>query len=368
MNHWLTGFIDWNIVLDSIGGPNHVNNFAAAPVMIDYQNDIIYYTPYYYVLKQFSRSMRPGDQVLRVKNPYLLQGEDLHVCASVNGKGEYAVNILNTGEARSLPIQIGDYSAKIDVPANAVMTIVVPLPSYTPAPAAKVGTVIRDTIQGTPCRVYLPDQYEARAGKEIFPVLYLQHGMWGNENDWVEQGHLLRWMDSLLALRATKEMVIIMPDNCPHRATSEEERANAMSGAWEANFPQFMAEAEQRYSISSDPAQRAIAGLSMGGFHTMHISHYLHGRFAKVGLFSPAIRAPHEAEVYANWEEEVRLQLAEKPLYWIAIGNEDFLYDNVAEYRHWLDENGLPYTYYESAGGHTWLNWQDYICRFLQMI
>ena len=100
----------------------------------------------------------------------------------------------------------------------------------------------------------------------------------------------------------------------------------------------------------------------------MHISHYLHGQFAKVGLFSPAIRAPHEAEVYDRWEEEVKQQLAQKPLYWIAIGSEDFLYDNVAEYRHWLDENELPYTYYESAGGHTWPNWQDYICRFLQML
>ena len=368
MNHWLTGFLDWNIVLDSIGGPNHVNNFAAAQVMVDYQNDIIYYTPYYYVLKQFSRSMRPGDQVLRVKNPYLLQGEDLHVCASVNEKGEYAVNILNTGGARLLPLQIGNYYARINVPENSVMTIVVSLPAYTPAPAAKVGTVVRDTIQGTPCCVYLPDQYETRAATEVFPVLYLQHGMWGNENDWVEQGNLLHCMDSLLALRATKEMVVIMPDNCPHRATSEEEKANAMSGAWEANFPQFIAEAEQRYSISSDPAQRAIAGLSMGGFHTMHISHYLHGSFAKVGLFSPAIRAPREAEVYDHWEEEVRLQLAEKPLYWIAIGSEDFLYDNVAEYRRWLNENGLPYTYFESEGGHTWPNWQDYICRFLQMI
>lgn len=64
MNHWLTGFCDWNIVLDSIGGPNHVGNFCGAEVMVDYslttndQRPTIYFTPYYYVLKQFSRSMR----------------------------------------------------------------------------------------------------------------------------------------------------------------------------------------------------------------------------------------------------------------------------------------------------------------------
>ena len=132
MNHWLTGFIDWNIVLDSIGGPNHVNNFAAAPVMVDYSpmsnhlSPIIYYTPYYYVLKQFSRSMRPGDIVLGVNNP-MLPEKDLHICATVNNDGAYAINILNTGEATTFPLQIGEYVATVNMPANAVETIIVKL-------------------------------------------------------------------------------------------------------------------------------------------------------------------------------------------------------------------------------------------------
>ncbi len=126
MNHWLTGFIDWNIVLDSIGGPNHVNNFAAAPVMIDYQNDIIYYTPYYYALKQFSRSMRPGDVVIRCEQPAGFS-DQVFVCATKNTEGQIAVNILNTGEALSFPLQIGEYTAQVAMPANAVETILVKL-------------------------------------------------------------------------------------------------------------------------------------------------------------------------------------------------------------------------------------------------
>ena len=125
MNHWLTGFIDWNIVLDSIGGPNHVNNFAAAPVMIDYRNDIIYYTPYYYVLKQFSRSMRPGDVVLSCQPSEI--SDQIFVCATKNGEGQIAVNILNTGEAISLPLQVGEYTATVELPANSVETIFVKL-------------------------------------------------------------------------------------------------------------------------------------------------------------------------------------------------------------------------------------------------
>ena len=141
MNHWLTGFIDWNIVLDSIGGPNHVNNFAAAPVMVDYsqmrngKSPIIYYTPYYYVLKQFSRSMRPGDVVLGVEKASEQDQSSIvhcplsnvHLCATQNAEGEIAVNILNTGEAISFPLQIGEYSATIDMPANCVKTIIVKL-------------------------------------------------------------------------------------------------------------------------------------------------------------------------------------------------------------------------------------------------
>ena len=104
----------------------------------------------------------------------------------------------------------------------AVMAMVACAPKET---KPQVGTVIYDTINQVPCRVYLPHGY-AESGKckvesGKYPVLYLQHGMWGNEHDWIEQGHLLHWMDSLLQLGQVREMVIIMPDNCPHRETDE---------------------------------------------------------------------------------------------------------------------------------------------------
>ncbi|MBR0064471.1 MAG: hypothetical protein IJQ06_02620 [Paludibacteraceae bacterium] len=267
----------------------------------------------------------------------------------------------------------------------------------------QAGTVVRDTLMGVPCCIYLPDNYKARVQKthEVFPVLYLQHGMYGSEDDWTTQGRLVHWMDSLLRCGAVREMVVVMPDNflgsippaerealmaAPdttpsgeafdtskgsahwRKFTREQERGYEMSGYWESRFPAFMAEAEQRYSISSEPSQRAIAGLSMGGFHTMHVSHFLHGQFACVGLFSAVVFPPVSAEAYDNWQEEVRALMADNKLYWIGMGREDFLYEPMQEYRRWLEENHLEYTYYESAGGHTWDNWQDYLCRFLQKL
>ena len=215
----------------------------------------------------------------------------------------------------------------------------------------QVGTIAIDTIMDVPCYVYLPDQYASRADKEVFPVLYLQHGMWGNETDWTVKGNLLGIMDSLLQAGTVEEMVIIMPDNCPSYPTYDEEKAHATDGHWEGNFAQFMAEAESKYAISSEPSRRAIAGLSMGGYHTMMVSSTLDGQFAYVGMFSAATMV-HQVS-------------SEPALLWTAIGKDDFLYESFTQYRRWLEANHREYTYYESEGGHNWPNWQDYLGRFL---
>ena len=216
----------------------------------------------------------------------------------------------------------------------------------------ELGTTMRDTINGVPCMVYVPYKGERLEAKgEKYPVLYLQHGMWGNENDWVDKGRLLPIMDSLLHAGRVKPMVIIMPDNCPGRPTYEEEKDNATNGEWEAQFAAFMAEAERKYPIASDPSQRAIAGLSMGGYHTMRVSNVLKGQFAYVGMFSAATFVHQAPEGYE--------------VFWIGIGKDDFLYEANQDYRRWLEINHIEYTYYESEGGHIWKNWQDYITRFL---
>lgn len=125
MNHWMTGFIDWNIVLDSIGGNNHVDNFCGAPVMVDYKNHIIYYTPYYYVMKQLSKAIRPGDVVLGISDT---QDEDLHILAVEKKDGSYAICILNEkAEAIQYKLQLKNHVAEICTPASSVQTMTVKL-------------------------------------------------------------------------------------------------------------------------------------------------------------------------------------------------------------------------------------------------
>ncbi|MGB5398570.1 MAG: glycoside hydrolase family 30 beta sandwich domain-containing protein [Gammaproteobacteria bacterium] len=129
LNHWVTGWIDWNIVLDQRGGPNHVGNFCGAPIMINLSTGKIYYTPIYYVLAQFSRTIRPGDKAVQAYT-YLdkLDNDALHASASINNDNVLSVQILNTTkQSVNYTLQIGTQNAQINIDANALQTVRVQL-------------------------------------------------------------------------------------------------------------------------------------------------------------------------------------------------------------------------------------------------
>jgi len=131
LNHWVTGWIDWNVVLDQQGGPNHVGNFCGAPIMIDVNSGQIYYTPIYHVLAQFSRTIRPGDKAVQVDK--FLAGLDhdaLHASASINDEEVLAIQVLNTTKnPLGYQLQIGAQFAEVRIAANALQTIRVQLKS-----------------------------------------------------------------------------------------------------------------------------------------------------------------------------------------------------------------------------------------------
>ncbi|MEO0974771.1 MAG: glycoside hydrolase family 30 protein [Pseudomonadota bacterium] len=125
-NHWMSGWIDWNIVLDHQGGPNHVGNFCGAPIMIDTATGEVYYTPIFHVLKQLSRTIRPGDRALQTTRVLAAgMGEDaLHASATRNAEGLISVQLLNTTkEPIAYTLQVGDEHAEITIPANALQTV-----------------------------------------------------------------------------------------------------------------------------------------------------------------------------------------------------------------------------------------------------
>jgi len=129
LDHWLTGWVDWNVVLDRDGGPNHAQNNCGAPIMVDTDTGEIHYTPIYHVLKQFSRTIRPGDRAVETQRSLGgLDADDLHACATLNDAGLLSVQVLNTTkEPITWQLAIGDRVADVEIPANAVQTVRVQL-------------------------------------------------------------------------------------------------------------------------------------------------------------------------------------------------------------------------------------------------
>jgi glucosylceramidase len=122
LNSWLTGWVDWNIVLDTQGGPNLANNWCCAPVIAKPETDEIYFTPMYYTLAHFSKYLRPGAKRIEVDNGLA----ELMITAVENPDGSYAAVVLNQqDEPRDYVLRLGDKQIALNIPAAAIQTVVV---------------------------------------------------------------------------------------------------------------------------------------------------------------------------------------------------------------------------------------------------
>ncbi len=228
--------------------------------------------------------------------------------------------------------------------------------------------------------VYTPAGYET-SGKR-YPVLYLLHGMGGDEEAWISLGRTAQILDNLIAQGKAKPMIVVMPNGnaSQEAAPGESSRGmvpptmqlpKTMEGSYEQAFPEIVKFIDKNYRTIKSKSGRAIAGLSMGGFHSLHISKQYPDMFNYIGLFSAAIMPNKEVSspIYENMGGKLKVQFDKNPaLYWIAIGKTDFLYKANEEYRKLLDGKGYKYTYYESDEGHIWKNWRIYLTEFVPML
>ena len=224
--------------------------------------------------------------------------------------------------------------------------------------------------------IYTPPGYES--SKANYPVLYLLHGAGGDEEAWIALGRTAQIMDNLIAQGKAKPMIVVMPNgNASQDAAPGEGNTGfykpqfmaprTMEGSYEGAFMDIVKFVEKNYRVNAKKESRAIAGLSMGGFHSMHISRFYPNTFDYVGLFSAAImpREDATAKVYSNIDETLKVQKENgTKLYWIAIGKTDFLYQANVDFRKKLDGMGMKYEYVESEGGHIWRNWRVYLSQF----
>ncbi len=235
--------------------------------------------------------------------------------------------------------------------------------------------------------VYTPAGYEN--SKEKYPVLYLLHGMGGDEVAWTEQGRAKQILDNLIAQGKTKPMIVVMPNGnaSEHAAPGVDPKGlvrpttklpHTVDGLYETAFPEIISFVEKHYRVKTDAGHRAIAGLSMGGYHSLYISINNPDLFDWIGMFSSAIIWGKEdaaygyvyKDMYGKLEKMFTPKKQNKHLY-LAIGKEDFLYAENEDFRKHLDAMQFKpraYTYRESGGGHIWRNWRDYLVEFTQTL
>lgn len=215
--------------------------------------------------------------------------------------------------------------------------------------------------------VYTPPGY--MNGSEDYPVLYLVHGAGDSADSWTSIGHANYILDNLIAAGKAAPMIVVMPfGHTP-------DRPNANGGANMLANTDFgddligslIPYVDSHFRTQAEQKSRAMAGLSMGGSHTLRFGLTHPELFDHIGIFSMGLglQGPDEVTAYETANDAALKQAAENlDLVYYAMGKDDFLYATIAPTRAMLDKYGIEHVYNESPGGHTWINWRRYLADF----
>jgi glucosylceramidase len=122
LNNHVDGWIDWNMVLDTKGGPNWFKNWCVAPVLVNPETDEVYLTPLYYTMAHFSKFMRPG----AVKIGCKINSKEVVSTAVKNPDGSIAVVIFNPTETNySVELNLNNKKTTISIPSKALQTLII---------------------------------------------------------------------------------------------------------------------------------------------------------------------------------------------------------------------------------------------------
>jgi enterochelin esterase-like enzyme len=209
--------------------------------------------------------------------------------------------------------------------------------------------------------VYTPPGY--MRDSRHYPVLYLVHGAGDSDDSWTSIGHAQYILDNLIAAGRAKPMIVVMPFG----HTPDRKGANMMANAdFAQDFLQDLIPfVDANFRTFKTPSARAMAGLSMGGAHTLQYGLTHPDVFRYIGIFSMGLMTAEQVVAYEAANAQALAQSGKSmKLVYYAIGNKDFLYASVAPTRAMMDKYGIRYVYHESDGGHTWINWRRYFADF----
>lgn len=263
-------------------------------------------------------------------------------------------NLLSNSFAQSRVTQmpVGYDSLRANIPHGRIDTI-----SYE---SKTVGAVRRALI-------YTPPGYSRH---RKYPVLYLLHGIGGDEKEWLNGGRPQLIMDNLYAEGKVEPMIIVMPNG---RAMKDDRAVgNIFDSAKVQAFARFEQDLlqdlipyiEKKYPVLADREHRAIAGLSMGGGQSLNFGLGNLDHFAWIGGFSSAPNTKRPEELVPH-PEETRSKLR---LLWISCGDADGLISFSRRTHEYLDEHQVPHIFYIEPGVHDFKVWKNGLYMFSQLI
>jgi len=230
--------------------------------------------------------------------------------------------------------------------------------------------------------IYTPPGYES--GKGTFPVFYLLHGAGDCDDSWTSVGRANFILDNLIASNKAKPMIVVMPAG--HTNAGGGGRGAAAAGGppprdefLEDFTRDVMPYVEKHYRVIADRAHRAIAGLSMGGAQTLNISVPNLEKFGYIGVYSSGLFGggrgaaasgtppPPFGAAFEQQHQAALDNAATKKglkLFWFATGVDDGLMPTTKNTVELFKKHGFSPVMKESPGGHTWLNWRNYLIEF----
>jgi enterochelin esterase-like enzyme len=260
--------------------------------------------------------------------------------------------------------------------------------------------------------VYTPPGYER--GSDKYPVFYLLHGAGDSDDSWTSVGRAGFILDNLIAAKKAKPMVVVMPAGHTRRGaagpsvigrTATEEFVNDF-------VKDVMPHIQKNYRVMTDRGNTAIAGLSMGGNHALQVGIPHLDRFAYIGVYSSGLLgafpglgggrgpapaptptpaapanpsapaataaatpgAPPPGMTAEQWVKANQATLGNAnlkkglKLLWFATGKEDFLLTTTNATVDLFKQQGFSPVYKETPGGHTWINWRNYLNEFVPQL
>jgi enterochelin esterase-like enzyme len=222
--------------------------------------------------------------------------------------------------------------------------------------------------------VYTPPGYET--DREKYPIFYLLHGASDSDDSWSSVGRAGFILDNLIAAKKAKPMVVVMP----HGRTGPSAPGGRSRNEFEKEFAtDIMPFVEKRYRVLTDRANRALAGLSMGGAQTLNIGFSNLQNFSYLGVFSSGVFgiAGDRGARQSNeppWEERNKEALVDAKLkeglklVWFATGKDDFLLRTSQATVEMLKKHKFDVVYKESEGAHTWIVWREYLKEFAPLL